>query len=127
MVSSQQSHTSALTVDIAWDENKTIERMGGHKPLIEKLVTLFLRDTPEQLQQALAGIEAHDYEASYIPMHSLKGTSSNFCTKYVEPTCADLLVALKDRDWAQALIAHKKLTDEYLILELQFKTFLGTE
>ncbi|MEH6447316.1 MAG: Hpt domain-containing protein [Oleispira sp.] len=127
MVSSQQSHTSDLTVDVAWDENRTIERMGGSKPLIQKLVTLFLRDTPEQLKQALAGIELQDYEASYISMHSLKGTSSNFCTKYVESTCADLLVALKDRDWTQALIAHKKLADEYLTLELQFKTFLSSD
>lgn len=127
MVSSQQSHTSDLTVDVAWDENRTIERMGGSKPLIQKLVTLFLRDTPEQLKQALTGIELQNHEESYIPMHSLKGTSSNFCTRCVESTCADLLIALKDRDWPQALILHKKLTEEYLILELQLKTFLNSE
>jgi len=127
MVSSQQSRTSELTADLAWDENKTIERMGGNRPLIQKLVTLFLRDAPEQLQQALTGIELQDYEESQIPMHSLKGTSSNFCTQCVESTCADLLITLKDRDWPQALILHKKLTEEYLILELQFLTFLNSE
>jgi HPt (histidine-containing phosphotransfer) domain-containing protein len=108
----------------AWDEERTIQRMGGHRALIEKLATLFIRDTPEQLSQASKGIDLQDYESSYIAMHSLKGTSSNFCTTHLEATCAKLLEALKQRDWPLALMIHHELSKEYLILEEQFKKFI---
>lgn len=124
MTSIQHDKPSDSAPVPVWDQERTIQRMGGHRALIEKLVTLFIRDTPEQLAEALKGIELQDYESSYIAMHSLKGTSSNFCTTHLEATCAKLLEALKHRDWPQALIIHQKLSEEYLILEMQFKDFI---
>lgn len=110
--------------DPEWDPERTIARLGGQRALIEKLVTLFLRDTPKQLEQAILGIEKQDYETSQMAIHSLKGTSSNFCTTHVESSCADLLAALKKRDWQQAMIIHQKLMDEYYVLEIELKDFL---
>lgn len=124
MVRSQVSHTEGSSSNFVWDEHKTIERMGGQKALIEKLVTLFLRDAPDQIQQALNGIEQHDYDHSHIAVHSLKGTSSNFCTKRLEAMCGALLETLKQRDWQQALEIHHDLCEEYLTLEGQFQDFL---
>jgi HPt (histidine-containing phosphotransfer) domain-containing protein len=124
MANSESSQSIEKTVDIAWDEDRTIKRMGGQKALIEKLVTLFLRDAPEQIQQALQGIEEHDYDCSHIAVHSLKGTSSNFCTKRLEAVCAELLIALKERDWQKASVIHHELADEYTKLERQFQNFL---
>ena len=123
-MSTQQDHEANTASDAAWDEDRTIQRMGGQRALIEKLVTLFLRDTPVQIGQALNGIEQQDYDVSHIAMHSLKGTSSNFCTKRLESICADLLAALKERNWSRASEIHLDLSAEYLELEKQLQDFL---
>lgn len=107
-----------------WDEDRTIQRLGGQRELIQKLVSLFLRDAPKQISQALQGIELHDYDFSHVAVHSLKGTSSNFCTKHLESICAELLEALKNRDWDESLVIHQKLVEEYRKLEGPFKEFL---
>ena len=124
MVRTQPSHPEDSSVNFVWDEHKTIERMGGQKALIEKLVALFLRDAPNQIQQALKGIEQHDYDLSHIAAHSLKGTSSNFCTQRLEAICGDLLEALKQRDWQQSMKIHHELSEEYVKLKGQFEEFL---
>jgi HPt (histidine-containing phosphotransfer) domain-containing protein len=112
------------SAESTWDQSRTISRMGGSRALIEKLATLFLRDTPLQLEQALHGIEQQDYEMTYIPIHSLKGTSSNFCTRHLENLCAELLKTVKEGDWKQAQILHQNLADEYSKLETQFQAFI---
>jgi len=111
--------------ELVWDETRTIQRLGGQRALIEKLVILFLRDAPEQMEQALNGIEQQNYDNSHIAMHSLKGTSANFCTVRFESICAELLDALKHRDWPQATIIHGELSIEYLSLEREFKKIFG--
>ncbi len=111
----------------AWDEDRSIHRMGGEKALIKRIAVLFLRDTPIQLAQALLGIEQMDYDLCYVPMHTLKGASSNFCTRRLEMICSDLLIALKDRNWNLALIMHQALTSEYHLLEEQMSVFINDD
>lgn len=124
MVNTQQSNTDAADASLAWDENRSIQRMGGQKPLIEKLVVLFIRDTPKQIEEAFIGIEKQNYDCSHMAIHSLKGTSSIFCTQRLESICDELLVALKERNWQQSAIIHHELSDEYFKLEVEFKAFL---
>lgn len=109
--------------DGTWEEERTIQRMGGQRALIVKLATLFLRDAPVQLEQALSGIKKQDYESSHIAMHSLKGTSSSFCTIRFENICAKLLVALAERDWGRAMEVHHNLSAEYVLLAKEFDEF----
>jgi len=111
----------------AWDEDRSIHRMGGEKALIKKIAALFLRDTPIQLAQALLGIEQKDYDLSYVPMHTLKGASSNFCTRRMEMICSDLILALKDRNWNLALVIHQALASEYYLLEEEMSEFLNDD
>ena len=107
-----------------WDEETTISRLGGDRSLIEKLVALFLRDAPKQISQAQKGIEQHNYDDSHVAVHSLKGTSSCFCTAQFEELCADLLMALKKQDWKEAEVIHAQLHHAYLQLEIEFELFL---
>lgn len=107
-----------------WDEERTISRLGDDRSLIKKLVTLFLRDAPEQMSQALNGIKQQDYDESHVAVHSLKGTSSSFCTVQFETICTDLLKALKQRNWQEAESIHTQLTQAYHQLEIEFELFL---
>jgi HPt (histidine-containing phosphotransfer) domain-containing protein len=120
----ESSNSNADSNPHEWDDARSIERLGGQRALIEKLVSLFLRDAPKQIEQAMHGIEMHDYDASHVAAHSLKGTSSNFCTAHLEKTCAELLEALKERDWQQARRIHQKLDQEFHQLEIEFQEFL---
>lgn len=107
-----------------WNASRSIERLGGQKSLIVKLVTLFLRDAPEQIEQSSNGIGLKNYELSHIAIHSLKGTSSNLCTKNLEFICDDLLMALKKLDWEEAMAAQIKLSEEYKILRHELERFI---
>lgn len=108
-----------------WDETRTLSRLGNDQQLIEKLATLFLRDAPQQISQALQGIKEQDYDISHTAIHSLKGTSSSFCTVQLEALCSDLLDALKLRDWQAAEGIHAELARAYHFLEIEFELFLG--
>ena len=108
-----------------WDQHKTISSLGGSRSIIEKLAMLFLRDAPDQIQQVLGGIQQQDYDKGHVAAHSLKGTSSNFYTSRFEFICADLLEALRQRDWPAAEQLHAQLSNEYNQLEAEFKIFLS--
>lgn len=108
----------------SWDQHKTISSLGGSRSIIEKLAMLFLRDAPNQMQQALSGIQQQDYDKGHVATHSLKGTSSNFYTSRFEFICAELLEALNKRDWLAAEQLHAQLRIEYSQLEVEFKIFL---
>lgn len=116
--------TSDNIPEAVWDEARTIQRMGDNKELIQKIATLFLRDAPAQMQQALIAIKQQDYDTSHLAIHSLKGTSSNFCTTHFEASCSDLLVALKHYDWSLAHQIYTRLNSEYLIFAAQLEEFL---
>jgi HPt (histidine-containing phosphotransfer) domain-containing protein len=109
---------------LLWNASRSIERLGGQESLIVKLVTLFLRDAPEQIEKALYGIQHEDYECSHIAIHSLKGTSSNFCTKSLELLCDDLLMSLKELNWGKSLAVQEKLSEEYGKLEAELRQFI---
>ena len=88
--------------DSIWRQEKAIERLGGEKALLQRLAKLFLRDTPGLLESAKLGIETKDYDAAFVPLHSIKGTSSSFCADDFERSCECTLEALSKREWKQA-------------------------
>lgn len=125
MIKTPESECEEIPSFLLWNASRSIDRLGGQNSLIVKLVTLFLRDAPDQIEQSSYGIEQKDYERSHIAIHSLKGTSSNLCTKNLEFICDDLLIALKEQDWEQALAVHTKLSVEYNKLRYELERFIG--
>ena len=109
---------------LLWNDRRSIQRLGGQKQLIIKLVSLFLRDAPEQLEQASHGIKHKNYDQSHIAIHSLKGTSSNLCTKSLERICDKLLAALKEQNWEKALAVHAELNAEFISLKNELEVFV---
>ncbi len=124
MIKAPVSECTVKPQFLLWNASRSIERLGGQEALIVKLVTLYLRDAPVQIEQALSGIEHKDYESSHIAIHSLKGTSSNFCTKKLELICDELLVSLKALNWDESLKIHARLLGEYSKLGLELERFV---
>ena len=114
------------TVSDTWDKEKAITRLGGEASLLQKLATLFLRDTPLQLAEIELGIRLQDYEQAFIPAHSLKGTSCNFCTFKLESYCQQAIEQLKAEDWIAADAIYQNMIEEYRKLEVEFQCFINS-
>lgn len=108
---------------LVWRQEKAIERLGGEKGLLQRLAGLFLRDTPSLLKSAELGIKAEDYDAAFVPLHSIKGTSSSFCADDFESACELALNALNNKDWQQAGVLCVELTEQYERLKPELEVF----
>jgi HPt (histidine-containing phosphotransfer) domain-containing protein len=109
-----------------WDSERAVSRLGGEKSLLKTLATLFIRDTPKLLAEIERGIQQNNYQDAFIPAHSLKGTSGNFCTQSFELMCEKILKFLKEEDWGQAETQLEELILEYTALERSFENFIGS-
>ncbi len=57
---------------IAWPE--VLESIGGNHQLLRELISTFLEETPNLLQQAVAAANQHDADALKAAAHSIKGS-----------------------------------------------------
>tara|TARA_B110001454_G_scaffold148207_1_gene137616 strand:+ start:6632 stop:7024 length:393 start_codon:yes stop_codon:yes gene_type:complete len=110
--------------DSIWRQEKAIERLGGEKALLQRLAKLFLRDTPGLLESAKLGIESKDYDAAFVPLHSIKGTSSSFCADDFERSCECTLEALSKREWQRARDSNNELTKHYKDFKATLEAFI---
>ena len=70
------------------------------------------------------GIKEQAYDAAFVPLHSLKGTCSNFCSSKLEDTCDRMLMQLKSNDWQQDEIKHEQLAEQYWKLDEELRYFV---
>ena len=109
---------------IHWLQEKAVSRLGGDKTFVQKLARLFLQDSPGLMKEIEFGIKEQAYDAAFVPLHSLKGTCSNFCSSKLEDTCDRMLLQLKSNDWQQAEIEHEQLAEQYWKLDEELRYFV---
>jgi two-component system, sensor histidine kinase and response regulator len=64
---------AALPTAIAWDMDKTLERLGGDKELFREVIEIFLDDVPKHMASLRRAIADGDGEAIEQTAHTLKG------------------------------------------------------
>ncbi|EFL52799.1 multi-sensor hybrid histidine kinase [Solidesulfovibrio fructosivorans JJ]] len=64
--------------DVPFDAGRAeaLENLGGDKDLYERLVTVFLRDTPRDLERLRVALVESDTEATVLVAHTLKGNAA---------------------------------------------------
>jgi HPt (histidine-containing phosphotransfer) domain-containing protein len=108
----------------AWNAGRAVSRLGGDKSLLQKLATLFIEEAPKLMAEIARGIQQEDYQAAFIPTHSLKGSSGNFCPRAFELICKAILKQLEQENWRQAEVELENLILEYTSLENSFRDFI---
>ncbi len=109
---------------INWLPEKAVARLGGDKAFMQKLAVLFLQDSPALMEEIKFGIKEQAYDVAFVPLHSLKGTSSNFCSAKLEDACDRMQLQLKSGDWQQAEMEYEQLAEFYWKLDKDLESFV---
>jgi len=109
---------------IEWLQEKAIARLGGDKAFAQKLARLFLQDSPALIEEIKLGIKEQAYDVVFVPLHSLKGTCSNFCSEKLEDSCDRMLLQIKSSDWQQAEMGCEQLSEFYWKLDKELCVFV---
>lgn len=114
------------TPTAAFNLEAALERVGGDRPLLGELATLFLQTSPKLLADLQTALAHQDAAAMAYAAHTLKGSAGNFSAQGVFGAAANLekLARNKDLDQAPAVLA----TLEHELSRLQSAlTLLSTE
>jgi two-component system sensor histidine kinase/response regulator len=96
----------------AFDERVARARVGENAPLFEKLVSLFLEDTPARMRAMRRAIAAGDGQALRDAAHALKGGAANFAAAPVVDAARQLELQGKTGELSQSLATFEVLTWE---------------
>ncbi len=74
----QPEVASKSTSQITFDDSKVLERMGGDQDLLNTIIEMHLKESPQLLNTAHDAFLQNDCELTTRSLHSLKGLVSNF-------------------------------------------------
>ncbi|MCA1652072.1 MAG: response regulator, partial [Acidobacteria bacterium] len=96
----------------AFDERVVRARLGENAPLFEKLVRLFLEDSPARMRAMRRAIAAGDGQTLRDAAHALKGGAANFAAAPVVEAARQLELQGKNGELSQSLATFEVLTRE---------------
>jgi two-component system sensor histidine kinase/response regulator len=96
----------------AFDERVARARLGDDARLFEKVVRLFLEDSPARMRAMRRAIAAGDGQALRDAAHALKGGAANFAAAPVVEAARELELQGKSGDLSQSLATYDLLTRE---------------
>ena len=85
-------------LDITWDKQDALNRIGGSEALLKTLTEIFARDGLNQMQAFKAAILAADYTEAGFIAHSVKGVAANLGGLKLQQTAATLEHAAKTKN-----------------------------
>jgi HPt (histidine-containing phosphotransfer) domain-containing protein len=95
-----------------FDYERSLARLGGDPGLFVEIVTLFLEDSPELLEQARRALNARDLEVLGRSAHSLKNLSANFDADGLTAAAAALEQHADDGEWARLAVCFAEMERE---------------
>jgi CheY-like chemotaxis protein len=98
------------------DEKQLLDGVGGRRQLLQKLIAIFLRDSPRMIREIGKAVESRDREAIASASHALKGAAGNFGPNPVFDTAKQLEAIGKSGRTIEAPLLFRKLEQELEIL-----------
>lgn len=103
-----------LYIEVGTDIAVVISRFGGNEPLLNRFIKKFPQDPSFlELKEAL---EKKDYEDMERSAHTLKGVASNLGFTGLSGKCANIVSAVRQREYDSIGMIFKPLQDEYEII-----------
>jgi HPt (histidine-containing phosphotransfer) domain-containing protein len=107
------------------DERLLLERVGGDRRALTKLVRLFLSDARELLARARRAVELRDAPGLRAAAHALKGSVSNFAAPTARAAAARLQEIGESEDLSQASVAYARLDEELASVRESLKALVS--
>jgi PAS domain S-box-containing protein len=98
------------------DEKQLLDGVGGRRQLLQKLIAIFLRDSPRMIREIRKAVESRDSEAIASASHALKGAAANFGSNSAFDTAKQLEAIGKSGSTIEAPLLFRKLEQELEIL-----------
>jgi len=87
-------------IDLTWDKEGALIRIGGNEGLLKTLAGIFIRDAKKQLAELKAAISVGDYQKTAHLSHSIKGVAANLGGLKLQSVSAGIELAAKHKDIA---------------------------
>ena len=71
-----------------FDRNELLERLGGREEMLERFISMFIRNTAGFLESLITAVEAGDPEQTRIQAHTIKGAAGNISARRIWETAA---------------------------------------
>jgi len=98
----------------------------SHNDIIgEKLLTLFIDETPVDVEQLQSAIEDKQVELIIALAHKIKGSSRNLGADKLAKACSEIEVLAKDNQLAELLAQQSKLTTSFNQFNSKIKTYIS--
>jgi len=96
----ENSDTKNNIIDLTWDKEGALIRIGGNEALLKTLAGIFVRDAKKQLTELKTAISAVDYQKATHLTHSIKGVAANLGGLKLQSVSAAMELAAKNKDIA---------------------------
>ena len=103
------------------DEQSLLDGVGGHRQILRKLITIFLKDSPRMIKEIRKAVDSRNEEAIAAASHALKGASGNFGPNSVFNIAKQLEQVGKTGRMDEAPAVFKKLEKDLTILRKQLQ------
>jgi PAS domain S-box-containing protein len=110
-------HASSVPLD----EAALLEGVAGKRPLLRKMVTIFVKDAPRMMKEIRKAVESRDPEAVAASAHALKGAAGNFGPNPVSNTSKELEAAAKAGRMNEAPVLFERLAKDLKDLTKQVR------
>jgi CheY-like chemotaxis protein/HPt (histidine-containing phosphotransfer) domain-containing protein len=106
----------SLEASQVFDKSGFLERVAGDESLFRKLLSMFLKDTPVQIERIQQHLKEADLAGVQLQAHSLNGATANICANALQKAAFEIEAAAKNRDL-------DRTRDLFLNLPKEFERF----
>ncbi|OUS29958.1 hypothetical protein A9Q99_07825 [Gammaproteobacteria bacterium 45_16_T64] len=100
----------------AWNQDAALKRLGGRESMMDKLISLYVNDMPNQLAEINICYQRNDLEGVCMVAHTIKGVSANLSGVDVQQCAGEIESAAKFADSALIDALLPKLESAYDVL-----------
>ncbi|NMP31387.1 response regulator [Thalassotalea sp. M1531] len=112
-------------VNIAWDKEALLKRVRKNEVLVNKLVQLYLEDTPALFQLLNSSIGSEQLEDVVAHAHKLKGSSNNIGAIEFAKVASDIEQAGKNNDLLTAKSLQENFAKSFERLQVELSSYLS--
>jgi len=87
-------------IDLTWDREGALIRVGGNEELLKMLIGIFIRDAQKQLTELKTAISEVDYQEATHLAHSIKGVAANLGGLKLQSVSASIELAARNKNIA---------------------------
>jgi CheY-like chemotaxis protein len=106
------------------DEQSLLDGLGGSRPILKKLIGIFLKDSPRMMKEIRKAIASRNDNSIAAAAHSLKGAAGNFGPNPAFNTAKELEQMGKTQRTTEASAVFKRLESDLANLRKRLQQLL---